>query len=175
MEKERQQKMVYKILLIGDSGTGKTNILARSCENTFIAEHVSTIGIDFKLWRSPARDFKLQLWETTGGERFRQIITPYYRTSDMIVIVYDITNRDSFSHVKYWYDSVAEHGEFSILLVGNKSDLQQLRKVSIAEAEDLAFSMKAMHMEYSAKESSPEEFINKVLEMVDKIRLNEGE
>ena len=175
MEGEQEQK-ICKVIIIGDSGTGKSSIMLRTCDDTFSESYLPTIGVDFKIKKYPIRNLKLQLWDTAGQERFRTITASYYKGSDIIVIVYDITDRQSFSNLEKWYQEVKKYASESaaencLIIVGSKSDLNGKREVTITEGEEFANSKRAMHMEYSARDSSPEIFSDKILELYDKISL----
>lgn len=124
---------------MGDQSTGKTSILTRFMYDKFDSSYAATIGIDFlsKTLYLEDRTVRLQLWDTAGQERFRSLIPSYIRDSSVAVIVYDITNRQSFQNVSRWVDEVrAERGsDVIIALVGNKSDLVDARVVSIEEGD----------------------------------------
>ena len=172
-----EKKALYKVVLVGDSQTGKTNILSRVCKDEYSQEYRSTIGIEFASLMLPDRNTRLQLWDTAGQERYRSISLGYYKQTSVVIIVYDITNRQSYDSVSEWYNQVKEHVDkevvsSGILLVGNKSDLSGERKVTIEEAEDYAKSINAMHMEYSAKDSSAQQMIDKIVEVVGKVSMN---
>ena len=134
-----------------------------------------TIGIDFSNLILHGKKMKLQMWDTAGQERYRSISSAYYKNSYIIIMVYDISNRVSYdSMCSKWYEEVKEHTDedtvkYGILIVGNKSDLNGDREVTIEEAEDHAKSINAMHMEFSAKDSSSQQMIDKILEVIGKV------
>eukprot|EP00746_Dinoflagellata_sp_MGD_P010514 gnl/MRDRNA2_/MRDRNA2_121730_c0_seq1.p1 gnl/MRDRNA2_/MRDRNA2_121730_c0~~gnl/MRDRNA2_/MRDRNA2_121730_c0_seq1.p1 ORF type:complete len:374 (-),score=36.83 gnl/MRDRNA2_/MRDRNA2_121730_c0_seq1:18-1139(-) len=146
--------LISKILLIGDSGTGKTNIMDRFAAGTFTDTFVTTIGIDFKT-KQVACDAgvvaKLQIWDTAGQERFRTIIQAYCRTSDSFILVYDVSVRESFDHLALWLNYILTHAsrDTPICLVGNKTDLT--RCVTREEAVEFAANNNLVHFEVSAK------------------------
>jgi Ras-related protein Rab-6A len=145
----------HKIVFVGDQSSGKTSILTRFMYDKFDSSYAATIGIDFlsKTLYLEDRTVRLQLWDTAGQERFRSLIPSYIRDSSVAVVVYDVTNRQSFLNVHRWVDEVrAERGsDVIIALVGNKSDLVDQRQVSIEEGDAKAREMKVMFIETSAK------------------------
>jgi Ras-related protein Rab-1A len=146
---------VFRMLLIGDSGTGKSSLLLRFTENKFNNYHAATIGVDFRIRTVFVnnRVIKLQIWDTAGLERFRTITNAYYRNVDIIMIVYDITNRNSFINVDNWvresniYGSMAKYK----LLIGNKCDIINGRQVSYAEGSQLSDNINIPFFEVSAR------------------------
>lgn len=131
-----------KLLMVGESGVGKTSLLIRYTNDTFSNNFVSTIGIDFKIKTIQLKGklVKLQLWDTAGQERFRTITVSYFRGAQGILIVYDVSNRESFEHVKDWIGQIEQHADFSVnkILVGNKCDMKETRQVSEEEGQELA-------------------------------------
>ena len=162
---------IFKILLIGDSGTGKSNILLRYCDDYFCENFISTIGVDFKIKTLNVQDsiVKLQIWDTAGQERFSTITRNYYRHSDGIFIVYDVTNRASFDNISKWMKSIDENSNSNVVryLIGNKSDLKQERCVSYEEGESLALRYGIGFLETSAKERiNVDEVFQKLIEFL---------
>lgn len=152
---------LFKVVLIGDAGVGKTCIVQRFKSGTFVERHGSTIGVDFtmKTVRVDNKKIKLQVWDTAGQERFRTITQSYYRSANGVVIVYDITNRDSFKNVVRWTEDVKRYASPHVLklLVGNKKDLEQekIREVSLEEARSCAAHYNMIDaLETSAKDST---------------------
>jgi Ras-related protein Rab-1A len=147
-----------EVLLIGDSGTGKSCLLVRFADNIFSENYISTIGVDFKIKTitSEGKTVKLQVWDTAGQERFRTITASYYRGSNGIILVYDITDRDSFEHVAYWMKEVDRLASPDVcrIVVGNKSDLSDKRVVSTEEGQALANQYGVQFLETSARENS---------------------
>ncbi|KAI7834346.1 rab protein 6 [Kickxella alabastrina] len=143
----------YKLVFLGEQSVGKTSIITRFMYDTFDTTYQATIGIDFlsKTMYLEDRTVRLQLWDTAGQERFRSLIPSYIRDSSVALVIYDITNRESFSQTSRWIDDVrAERGnDVIIVLVGNKTDLNESRQVSTEEGEkkarDLNTSAKAGH------------------------------
>jgi Ras-related protein Rab-1A len=150
--------MVYKILLLGDSSVGKTCFLLRFTEDTFTDNHISTIGVDYKLKiiNSGDKIVKLQVWDTAGQDRFRSITKNYFRGSHGIILIYDITSTNSFNNIKTWLQQIREAlgNTVIILLVGNKLDLEQNRRVSKEEGQQLASDNKMGFYETSAKDGT---------------------
>jgi Ras-related protein Rab-1A len=148
--------MVYKILLLGDSSVGKTCFLLRFTEDTFTDNHISTIGVDYKLKiiNSDDKIVKLQVWDTAGQDRFRSITKNYFRGSHGIVLLYDITSIHSYNNIKSWLQQIRESlGDgVSILLVGNKLDLEHNRRVSREQGSQLATENNMGFYETSAKD-----------------------
>eukprot|EP00043_Microstomoeca_roanoka_P011407 m.107440 g.107440 ORF g.107440 m.107440 type:complete len:205 (+) comp15186_c2_seq2:261-875(+) len=146
---------LFKLLLIGESGVGKTCVLFRFSDDAFNASFISTIGIDFKIRTIELEDkkIKLQIWDTAGQERFRTITTAYYRGAMGIMIVYDITKKDSFENVKNWIKNIEENAseDVELMLLGNKCDMEEARAVTKEQGEKLALEYGIPFMETSAK------------------------
>ncbi|XP_078486124.1 ras-related protein Rab-8B [Ciona intestinalis] len=148
---------LFKLLLIGDSGVGKTCVLFRFSEDHFNSTFISTIGIDFKIRTIDldGKKVKLQIWDTAGQERFRTITTAYYRGAMGIMLVYDITNDKSFENIKNWIRNIEEHASSDVekMILGNKCDMNDKRTVSKERGERLAIEYGIKFMETSAKQS----------------------
>jgi len=146
---------LFKLLLIGDSGVGKSCLLLRFADDTYTESYISTIGVDFKIRtiEMEGKTIKLQIWDTAGQERFRTITSSYYRGAHGIIIVYDCTDKESFSNVKHWMQEIEKYASDSVnkLLVGNKNDLASKKVVSYDEAKELADSLGIRFLETSAK------------------------
>lgn len=146
----------YKLVFLGDQSVGKTSIITRFMYDNFDRHYQATIGIDFlsKTMYLEDRTVRLQLWDTAGQERFRSLIPSYIRDSSVAVVVYDVSNRASFTNTTKWVEDVrAERGnDVVICLVGNKTDLgNDKRQVSTEEGEEKAKKDGLMFMECSAK------------------------
>ncbi|KAK7501124.1 hypothetical protein BaRGS_00007609 [Batillaria attramentaria] len=133
---------MFKLLIIGNSSVGKTSFLFRYADDSFTSAFVSTVGIDFKVktvFRQDKR-VKLQIWDTAGQERYRTITTAYYRGAMGFILMYDVTNEESFNAVQDWCTQIKTHAwsNASVVLVGNKCDLEDSRVVSQAKGQDLA-------------------------------------
>ncbi|XP_075432272.1 ras-related protein Rab-8B-like [Ascaphus truei] len=148
---------LFKLLLIGDSGVGKTCLLFRFSEDAFNTTFISTIGIDFKIRtiELDGKKIKLQIWDTAGQERFRTITTAYYRGAMGIMLVYDITNEKSFDNIKNWIRNIEEHASSDVerMILGNKCDMNDKRQVSRERGEKLAIDYGIKFLETSAKSS----------------------
>jgi Ras-related protein Rab-1A len=145
---------LFKVLIVGNSGVGKSALLQKYTEGTFNEHYLATIGVDFKIKTLDIDDkkVKLQIWDTAGQERFRSITTSYYRGAHGIFIVYDVTNRKSFNEVRNW---VREAHLFhipssNILLIGNKIDLAVKREVHFNEGQELAQEIGCSFLETSS-------------------------
>ncbi|XP_071714835.1 ras-related protein RABA1f-like [Rutidosis leptorrhynchoides] len=148
---------LYKVVLIGDSGVGKSNLLTRFSKNEFSLDSKSTIGVEFAT-RSIKVDDKIvkgQIWDTAGQERYRAITSAYYRGTVGALIVYDITRKVTFENVERWLKELREHTDQNIviMLVGNKSDLGHLRAVQTDEAKGFSEREDIFFMETSALEA----------------------
>ena len=141
----------FKILTLGESGVGKTCILKRYVDNTFMKTHLATIGIDFKskIVNIDNKIIKIKVWDTAGQDRFRNITSQYYKGADGIVLVFDITDKESFKQVDYWINQISNSG-ICMVLVGNKSDEKDKRVVTFEEGKELADSLKVPYFETSA-------------------------
>ncbi|XP_064416718.1 ras-related protein Rab-13 [Latimeria chalumnae] len=148
---------LFKLLLIGDSGVGKTCLIIRFAEDNFNSTYISTIGIDFKIKtvEIDGKKIKLQVWDTAGQERFKTITTAYYRGAMGIILVYDITDEKSFENIQNWMKSIKENASAGVerMLLGNKCDMDSKRKVQKDQAEKLAKEHNIRFFETSAKSS----------------------
>ncbi|KAI6192707.1 Rab-10 [Aphelenchoides besseyi] len=152
---KKQYDLLFKLLLIGDSGVGKTCILYRFSDDAFNTTFISTIGIDFKIKTIELRGkkIKLQIWDTAGQERFHTITTSYYRGAMGIMLVYDITNAKSFDNIAKWLRNIDEHASEEVvkMLLGNKCDMTDRRVVSKECGERIADDHQIRFLETSAK------------------------
>jgi len=149
---------LFKLLLIGDSGVGKSCLLLRFADHTYTESYISTIGVDFKI-RTIDLDgkiVKLQIWDTAGQERFRTITSSYYRGAHGIIVVYDITDAESFNNVKQWLSEIERYASEGVnkLLVGNKCDLANKRAVPFEQAKQFADGLSIPFLETSAKNAT---------------------
>jgi Ras-related protein Rab-1A len=146
----------YKAIIIGDTGVGKTALLMRLTDNVFRESYVSTIGVDVKnnIFKVSDKLVKLQMWDTAGQERFRTITQSYYRGADGIIIVFDVTDKDSFDSTSHWMHEI-DKANFDCVkfLIGNKTDLQEKRQVSFEEAQKFSKNHSFDYFETSAKVS----------------------
>ncbi|XP_074563085.1 ras-related protein RABA1f-like [Curcuma longa] len=149
---------LFKVVLIGDSGVGKSNLLSRFTRNEFSLESKSTIGVEFATRSISVEDkvIKAQIWDTAGQERYRAITSAYYRGAVGALLVYDVTRHITFENVERWLKELRDHTESNIviMLVGNKADLRHLRAVSTDDAKTFAENENTFFMETSALEST---------------------
>uniref|UniRef100_A0A8D8I8N6 Ras-related protein Rab-35 n=1 Tax=Culex pipiens TaxID=7175 RepID=A0A8D8I8N6_CULPI len=152
----REYDHLFKLLIIGDSGVGKSSLLIRFSDNTFSGSYITTIGVDFKIRTVVINGerVKLQIWDTAGQERFRTITNTYYRGTHGVIVVYDVTNGESFANVKRWLQEIESNCDVvNKVLVGNKND-DPNRKVVITEDSDrFAKQMDIQLFETSAKDN----------------------
>ncbi|CAK0819790.1 unnamed protein product [Prorocentrum cordatum] len=152
---KRDYDHLFKVVLIGDSNAGKSSLLLRFADDTFSESYITTIGVDFrfKTITVDGKTIKLQIWDTAGQERFRTITSAYYRGADGIVMVYDVTDADSFNHVNDWVTEVNRYVNESTckMLIGNKCDLTEERQVSPEEGRKKAEELGMGFVETSAK------------------------
>ncbi|WOG87883.1 hypothetical protein DCAR_0207115 [Daucus carota subsp. sativus] len=149
---------VFKVVLIGDSAVGKSQLLARFAKNQFSLDSKATIGVEFQT-RTLVIDqktIKAQIWDTAGQERYRAVTSAYYRGAVGAMLVYDITKRPTFDHVARWLEELRGHADKNIviMLVGNKSDLGHLRNVTSEDAKEFSERENLYFMETSALEST---------------------
>ncbi|KAK1388493.1 Ras-related protein RABA3 [Heracleum sosnowskyi] len=145
---------VYKVVVIGDSAVGKSQILSRFTKNDFCLDSKSTIGVEFQT-RTVTINSKLikaQIWDTAGQERYRAVTSAYYRGALGAMLVYDITKRQTFDHVARWVEELRAHADNTIviMLIGNKADLVDLRAVSTEDAIEFAEDQGLFFFETSA-------------------------
>ena len=149
---------LFKLLLIGDSGVGKSCLLLRFADDTYTESYISTIGVDFKIRTIEigGKQVKLQIWDTAGQERFRTITSSYYRGAHGIIVVYDVTDQASFSNVKQWLQEIDRYACENVnkLLVGNKCDLTTKKVVDFNTAKEFADGLGIPFLETSAKNST---------------------
>ncbi|KAI5706180.1 hypothetical protein M8J76_016739 [Diaphorina citri] len=146
---------LFKLLLIGDSGVGKSCLLLRFADDTYTESYISTIGVDFKI-RTIELDgkvIKLQIWDTAGQERFRTITSSYYRGAHGIIVVYDCTDQETFNNLKQWLEEIDRYACDNVnkLLVGNKNDQTSKKAVDYQVAKEYADHLKIPFLETSAK------------------------
>ncbi|XP_020582301.1 ras-related protein RGP1-like [Phalaenopsis equestris] len=149
---------VFKVVLIGDSAVGKSQLLARFARNEFTLDSKATIGVEFqtRTLNIDNKNIKAQIWDTAGQERYRAVTSAYYRGAVGAMLVYDMTKRQSFDHVARWLEELRGHADKNIviMLIGNKSDLSTLRAVPTEDAKEFAQRESLYFMETSALEST---------------------
>eukprot|EP01067_Filipodium_phascolosomae_P006516 Filipodium_phascolosomae@DN4786_c0_g1_i1.p1 len=155
---QRDYDFLYKLILTGDSGVGKTQLLSRYCRGEFETESKATVGAEFatKVLRLADHGVKIQVWDTAGHERYRSITTAFYRGAKGALLCFDITDHRSFHSLDDWVVSLRDNADpgCCVLLVGCKSDLADYRQVSKSEAEQFAMEHNLVgYMETSAKDA----------------------
>ncbi|XP_069507807.1 ras-related protein Rab-35-like isoform X1 [Ambystoma mexicanum] len=165
---------LFKLLIIGDSGVGKSSLLLRFADNTFSGSYITTIGVDFKIRTLVINGerVKLQIWDTAGQERFRTITSTYYRNTHGVIIVYDVTNPGSFVNVQRWLHEIGQNCDTVCkILVGNKNEDPSRKQVESSDAKRFSDQMGVRLFETSAKENTNvEEMFNAITFMVLKAK-----
>ncbi|TYI91837.1 hypothetical protein E1A91_D02G022900v1 [Gossypium mustelinum] len=155
---ETVEEYLFKIVIIGDSAVGKSNLLSRFARNEFNAHSKATIGVEFQTQSVEinGKEVKAQIWDTAGQERFRAVTSAYYRGAFGALLVYDISRRATFDNVARWLDELNSHSDTTVakMLVGNKCDLENTREVSLDEGKSLAESEGLFFIETSALDST---------------------
>lgn len=176
---KRDYDYLFKLVLIGDSGVGKSCLLLRFADDNFTDSYISTIGVDFR-FRTVTIDekvVKLQIWDTAGQERFRTITHNYYRGAHGIALVYDVTHAGSFENIRKWIQDVHTYAESSvnIVLIGNKCDLSDKRVIDTEKGREIAKEYGIEFFETSAKAdiNVQEAFAVLVRKVTDRL-FNEG-
>jgi len=149
---------LFKLLLIGDSGVGKSCLLLRFADDTYTESYISTIGVDFKIRtiELEGKTVKLQIWDTAGQERFRTITSSYYRGAHGIIVVYDVTDADTFSNIRQCLQEIDRYACEGVnkLIVGNKSDLEGKKAVEYQSAKEFSDQLGIPFLETSAKNAT---------------------
>ena len=148
----------YKIMVLGESKVGKTSLIRKYTKNQFGGVYLTTVGMDFqdKIIDIENTKVRLQIWDTAGQERFRNVTKSYFQSSHGFVLVYDITDNQSLENLKFWMEQIKTNGPENarVILVGNKYDLPNERKVSIEEGENFAKKYNIKFFEASAKDGT---------------------
>ena len=180
------EDIVYKVLLLGDSSVGKTCFLLRYCDKTFQDAHLSTIGLDYRLKSMTLKNkknIKLQIWDTAGQDRFRAITKNYYKGANGIILIYDVTNLQTFENVKNWITQIREEANKNVVifLAGNKADLpEESRAVQKEDGQKMAEEYNIPFQETSAKEGinvneTFQELVEKIDEVFSKLEIPKAE
>ncbi|KAF3327745.1 Ras-related protein RABA5c [Carex littledalei] len=168
-DEEEVEEYLFKVVIIGDSAVGKSNLLSRYARNEFNLHSKATIGVEFQTQSMDidGKEVKAQIWDTAGQERFRAVTSAYYRGAFGALVVYDISRRSTFENVGRWLQELNTHSDTTVvkMLVGNKCDLQNIREVSVDEGKTLAESEGLFFMETSALDSTN---VKKAFEIVIK-------
>ena len=154
MEEIDEYDMMIKVILIGDSGVGKTNIMSKFLKNQFLENSKATVGVEFgsKLFIHENHKIKAQIWDTAGQEKYKAITGAYYKGSKGALVIYDITRKDTFSNIDKWVNDLKTTGDpkITIIIIGNKNDLADRRQVTKEEGEERAKSFGCAFLETSA-------------------------
>ena len=154
MAEIEEYEMMVKVILIGDSGVGKTNIMSKFLKNEFMEESKATVGVEFgsKLFNHEGHKIKAQIWDTAGQEKYKAITGAYYKGSKGALVVYDITQKKTFENIEKWVNDLKAAGDpkITIILIGNKNDLDNKRQVSKDQGEEKARSFGCAFLETSA-------------------------
>ncbi|XP_042011399.1 ras-related protein RABA5b-like [Salvia splendens] len=167
MAEESGEEYLFKIVVIGDSAVGKSNLLSRFTRDEFDHNSKATIGVEFQtqVLEVDGKEVKAQVWDTAGQERFRAVTSAYYRGAVGALVVYDITRRTTFDSAKRWLDELNTHCDTAVtrMLVGNKCDLESIREVTTEEGTELAEEEGMFFIETSALDSTN---VSKAFEIV---------
>ena len=151
---EENYEMMFKVVLVGDSSVGKTNIMSKYLKNEFHEDSKATVGVEFgsKQFSVEGHQIKAQIWDTAGQERYKAITSAYYKGAKGAFVVYDITRKQSFDSVDRWINDLraAADKNLSIIIIGNKCDLEDQRQVNKEQGEDKAKNYEVALMETSA-------------------------
>ena len=146
--------MMVKVIIIGDSGVGKTNIMSKFLKNKFMEESKATVGVEFgsKLFDLNGHKIKAQIWDTAGQEKYKSITGAYFKGSKGALVVYDITQKSTYESLEKWVNDLKSAGDpkITIILIGNKSDLEENRQVTKEQGEEKAKSFGCAFLETSA-------------------------
>eukprot|EP00003_Mantamonas_plastica_P030296 TRINITY_DN744_c0_g1_i4.p1 TRINITY_DN744_c0_g1~~TRINITY_DN744_c0_g1_i4.p1 ORF type:complete len:239 (-),score=55.74 TRINITY_DN744_c0_g1_i4:55-681(-) len=174
MSSDESYDRLYKLLLVGDTGVGKSSLLLRFADDTFDEEQAATIGVDFKVHMMTMDDkvYKLTIWDTAGQERFRTLTSAYYRGAHGCILVYDVTRKETFLTLEIWLNEIqmyATNEDLVIMLVGNKVDCKDIQ---VTQKEGLAFARNhnMLFIEASAKtkigvQQAFEELVQKIIDV----------
>ena len=148
----------YKIMVLGESKVGKTSLIKRYTKDQFGGVYLTTVGMDFqdKIIEIEDKKVRLQVWDTAGQERFRNVTKSYFQSSQGLLVVYDITDKESFEKINFWMENIKKNApeNAKLILVENKCDLANERKVSYEEGENYAKKFNIKFFESSAKDGT---------------------
>ena len=154
MEEVDEYDLMIKVILIGDSGVGKTNIMSKFLKNQFMENSKATVGVEFgsKLFIHENHKIKAQIWDTAGQEKYKAITGAYYKGSKGALVIYDITRKETFANIEKWVNDLKTAGDpkITIIIIGNKSDLADKRQITKEEGEEKAKSFGCAFLETSA-------------------------
>lgn len=170
---------IMKAVFVGDPAVGKSSLIISYCDGKFCDSYISTIGVDFrfKSFHMLENLIKLQLWDTAGSERFRSLTKNYYRNADIVFLVFDLTNHQTFENLEFWIQEIKANtfADSSIVLLGNKRDLHEKREVQTKDA--LEFATKKGMQYFEVESSDPQllsNAVNECLNMLVRRRLQES-
>ena len=150
-------EFIFKVLLLGNSNVGKSSLFLRFVDDIWNDTFVPTIGVDFKIktFEIDSQKVKMQIWDTAGQERFKNIIASYYRGAHGILLLYDVTDKDSFKNLSNWLIEIEKNASKNVLkvLIGNKSDLEEKRVISFNQGKEFADTYGLKFIETSAKKN----------------------
>ena len=177
-------EMMFKVVLVGDSFVGKTNIMSKYLKNEFHEDSKATVGVEFgsRQFNIEGHVVKAQIWDTAGQERYKAITSAYYKGAKGAFIVYDITRKESFDNVSKWAEQLKSTADknLTIIIVGNKTDLEDQRQITSEEGQNKANSLESAFIETSAASGSNldkafEMMINEVYKKCHEEMLAEGD
>ena len=183
MEDENYE-MMFKVVLVGDSSVGKTNIMSKYLKNEFHEDSKATVGVEFgsKQFNIEGHQTKAQIWDTAGQERYKAITSAYYKGAKGAFVVYDITRKQSFDSVDRWINDLkaAADKKLSIIIIGNKCDLEDQRQVNKEQGEEKAKNYEVAFMETSAfsgenLDKAFEKMMNEVFKKCHEEMISEGD
>jgi small GTP-binding protein len=161
--KSSEYQYIFKLILIGNSGVGKSSIIQRYMKQTFEESYKCTIGVDFlmKSLQIKGKTVKLQLWDTAGQEKYKSMVSSYYRGANVALVVFDITNHSSFDSLPIWIENYYKNGpeQKNIILIGNKKDMADQRQVTLEEVELFSETNNMIYFETSAKDGDNIEYV----------------
>ena len=182
---EVKEDFKLKIVVVGDSGVGKTNLIHRFISNSFSESSKATVGVEFssKSYKINEHIFKIELWDTAGQERYKSITAVYYKGAKGALIVYDTTSKESFNNIDKWMEEIKDKtsNDIKLMIIGNKIDLKEFREVDIEEGINKAKTFGLPIMETSALDSTNvKEAFNDLLkeiykDMAKKFKIGQGE
>ena len=154
---DKEYEFIFKVLLLGNSNVGKSSLFLRFVDDIWNDTFVPTIGVDFKIktLEIDGKKIKMQIWDTAGQERFKNIIASYYRGAHGILLLYDVTDRESFKNLGNWLIEIEKNANKNILkvLIGNKTDLEEKRIISYNQGKEFADTYGLKYIETSAKKN----------------------